>query len=168
MLLRRAAPRDRLLDALWSGEEARSDTILAADPQLRTEVREGASRQVVDAARNNNTAAVKAMLARGFPVTARGQHGAMPLHWAAFHGNPEMMAEVLKYDPPIGAQDTQYQGTAMGWLIHGALTPWGYATNRHDACARLLLSAGAKVDEASLPTGHDGIDQVLRGHFMAI
>jgi ankyrin repeat protein len=90
----------------------------------------------------------------------------MPLHWAAFHGNPEMMLEILKYDPPIGAQDSQFQGTAMGWLIHGALGPWENSTKRHDACARLLLSAGAEVDGTSLPTGHDAIDQVLRAHFM--
>jgi ankyrin repeat protein len=166
LLLRRAAPRDLLLDALWCGEEARADAILAAHPRLRAQVQEAASQQLARAARNNNSAAVKAMLARGFPVTSQGQHGAMPLHWAAFHGNPEMMAEILKYDPPIGAQDSEYQGTAMGWLIHGALTAWGNATNRHEACARLLLSAGAEADEALLPTGHDGIDKVLRGHFM--
>jgi len=166
LLLRRAGPRDRLLDALWCGEEARAAAILAADPQLLAQVPESASRQLADAARNNDTATVKAMVRCGFPVTAKGQHGAMPLHWAAFHGNPEMMAEVLKCDPPIGAQDSQFQGTAMGWLIHGALDPWGFSTKRHDACAHLLLSAGAEVDEASLPTGHDGIDQVLREHFM--
>jgi hypothetical protein len=40
------------------------------------------------------------------------------------------------------------------------------STGRHDECARLLLDAGAQVDEASLPTGHDAVDQVLRGHFV--
>ncbi len=105
------------------------------------------------------------MLRRGFPVTARSQHGAMPLHWAAFHGNAEMMVEVLRHDPPIEAQDRQFGGTAMGWLIHGALNPWGYSTGRHDACARLLLDAGTRVDEAALPTGHVAVDRVLRGHF---
>jgi hypothetical protein len=55
----------------------------------------------------------------------------------------------------------------MGWLIHGALNPWrGISTGRHDACARLLLDAGAQVDEASLPTGHDAIDRVLRRHLV--
>jgi len=167
LLLRRTGPHERLLDALWCGEAARAAAILAANPQLRARVLESASHQLAHAARNNNAAAVKAMLESGFPVTASGQHGAMPLHWAAFHGNVEMMAAILKYDPPIAARDSQFQGTAMGWLIHGALDPWGFSTKRHDACARLLLSAGAEVDEASLPTGHNGIDQVLRAHFMS-
>jgi ankyrin repeat protein len=166
LLLKRAAPRERLLDALWCGDQMSADAILAANPKLREQVVQSAARHLADAARNNNAVAVKAMLACGFPLTAKGQHGAMPLHWAAFHGNPEMMAEVLQYHPQIEAQDDEYHGTAMGWLIHGALGPWGYSTKRHDACARILLSAGSKVDEAALPTGHDGIDQVLREHFM--
>jgi hypothetical protein len=30
----------------------------------------------------------------------------------------------------------------------------------------MLLDAGAQIDEASLPTGHDAVDQVLRQHFV--
>jgi Ankyrin repeat len=122
--------------------------------------------QVADAARNNILAGVRAMLRRGFPVTARSQHGATPLHWAAFHGNADMVGDVLRYNPLIEAQDRQFRGTAMGWLIHGALNPWGFSTGRHGECAHLLLEAGAQVDEASLPTGHDAVDQVLREHFV--
>jgi ankyrin repeat protein len=168
LLLRRAGPLDRLLDALWCGDDARADAVLAADPHLVDHAPDKALRQVADAARNNNGTAVSAMLRHGFPVTALSQHGAMPLHWAAFHGNSDMLEEVLRHNPPINAQDQQFQGTPMGWLIHGALNPWrGLSTGRHGACARLLLAAGAQVDEASLPTGHDAIDQVLRAHFVA-
>jgi ankyrin repeat protein len=166
LLLERAGPLDRLLDALWCGDEARADAALAADPQLVAHAPEEALRQVADAARNNNLAAVTAMLRRGFPVTALSQHGAMPLHWAAFHGNADMVEDVLKYNPPIDAQDHQFHGTAMGWLIHGVLEPWGFSTGRHDECARLLLDAGALMDEASLPIGHDAVDRVLREHFV--
>jgi hypothetical protein len=54
----------------------------------------------------------------------------------------------------------------MDWLIHGALNPWGFATGLYGECARLLLGAGTRVDEASLPTGDDAVDRVLREHFM--
>jgi ankyrin repeat protein len=124
--------------------------------------------QVADAARNNNLPAVGAMLRCGFPVTALSQHGAMPLHWAAFHGNADMTEDVLRHNPPIDAQDRHFHGTAMSWLIHGALNPWGLSTGRHGECAHLLLSAGARVEEASLPTGHDAVDRVLREHFAAM
>ena len=73
LLLKRAGPLDRLLDALWCGDDARADAALAADPQLVAHAPENALRQVADAARNNNLAAVTAMLRRGFPVTALSQ-----------------------------------------------------------------------------------------------
>ncbi len=167
LLLQRAGPLERLTDALWCGDDARADAVLAADPHVVERATGGVLRQVADAARNNNPTAVRAMLRRGFPATALSQHGGMPLHWAAFHGNPDMMGDILRHAPPIEAQDRQFQGTPMGWLIHGALNPWrGVSTGRHDACARLLLDAGAEVDEASLPTGHDAIDRVLRRHLV--
>jgi ankyrin repeat protein len=162
LLLKRAGPLDRLLDALWCGHDAGADALLAADPQLVARAPQRALRQVADAARNNDLAAVSAMLRRGFPVTALSQHGATSLHWAAFHGNAAMMKEVLRYSPPIDAHDRQFDGTAMNWLIHGALNPWGFATGQYGECARLLLGAGARVHEISLPTGHDVVDQVLR------
>jgi ankyrin repeat protein len=162
LLLARASSFDRLLDALWCADDRRANAVLASDPHLLARVPDKAWRQVADAARNNNPGAVTAMLQRRFPVTALSQHGAMPLHWAAFHGNPEMLAGILRYNPPIDAQDRQFHGTAMGWLIHGALNPWGFATGRYGDCAHLLIDAGAKVDEASLPTGHDAFDRVLR------
>jgi ankyrin repeat protein len=165
-LLERAGPLGRLLDALWCGDAARADAILAADPQLVARVPQPVLHQVADAARNNNLPAVRAMLRRGFPVQAVSQHGATLLHWAAFHGNDDMLAEVLRYDPPLAARDRQYQGTAMDWLIHGALTPWGFSTGRYGECASLLLDAGVSVDEASLPTGDDAVDRVLRAHFV--
>jgi hypothetical protein len=166
LLLERAGPLDRLLDALWCGNEACAEVPLAADPQLVALAPPRVLHQVADAARNNNLPAVRAMLRSGFPVAALSQHGATPLHWAAFHGNPDMVEEVLRYDPPFEARDRQYQGTAMDWLIHGALGPWGFSTGRHGECAHLLLRAGVGVDETSLPTGHDGVDRALRDHFV--
>jgi hypothetical protein len=77
-----------------------------------------------------------------------------------------MMDDVLRYSPAMDAQDRQFHGTAMGWLIHGALNPWGFSSGQHGKCADLLLGAGAQVDEASLPTGHDAVDRVLREHFV--
>jgi ankyrin repeat protein len=168
LLVSGAGPLDRLLDALWCGDDARARAILVADPQLVARAPQMALRQVAAAARNNNFAAVCLMLRCGFPVTALSQHGAMPLHWAAFHGNADMMQEVLRYNPPLHAQDRQFHGTAVGWLIHGALNSWGFSTGRHGDCARLLLGAGARVDEASLPTGHDAVDRVLREHLVGI
>lgn len=167
LLLERARPLDRLLDALWCGDEERCDVVLAAEPQLVARAPEYVLRQVAHAARNNNTVAVHAMLRRGFPVTARAQHGGTPLHWACFHGNPEMIADVLRYNPPLDALDNDFKDPPMGWLVYGASHCWrGMSTGKHSACAPLLLAAGAKVKEAWLPTGDDALDQVMRAHFV--
>lgn len=166
-LLSRAPPIDRLMQALWSGDGDAADAALANDPAVIEQAPPQVLRQVADAARNNNTAAVRAMLARGLPVTAVSQHGATPLHWAAFHGNPDMLQNVLGYGPPIEMRDRDFSGTPMGWVINGARGHWhGISTAKHGACARLLLDAGAQVDETALPTGHDDLDQVLRAHFL--
>jgi ankyrin repeat protein len=167
VLLERAPPLDRLLDALWCGDEARADTVLATEPQLVERAGDKALRQVAHAARNNNTAAVRAMLRRGFPVTARAQHGGSPLHWACFHGNPQMIADVLRHDPPLEALDDDFKDPPMGWLVFGAMHCWrGMSSGEHAACAPLLLAVGADVNEAWLPTGDDALDQVLRAHFV--
>ncbi|HZO44389.1 MAG TPA: ankyrin repeat domain-containing protein [Xanthobacteraceae bacterium] len=167
LLLARTSPLDRLLDALWNGDLAAADAILAASPKLIEQAPPNATRLVADAARNNKTAAVDAMLARGFPVTATSQHGATPFHWAAWHGNPDMLRSVLKHNPPLDMRDRDQGGTAIGWLIHGATGGWkGIATDRHAECAPLLLEAGLTVDEATLPTGHDALDRVLREWFV--
>jgi ankyrin repeat protein len=76
------------------------------------------------------------MLARGFPVTARSQHGAMPLHWAAFHGNSQMLRDVLERKPPLDAVDQDFKGNATGWLIHGALGGWPGISTAITAIAR--------------------------------
>jgi ankyrin repeat protein len=165
LLLKRAGALDRLLDALWCGDDPRADAVLGIDPDILEHAPGKALRQVADAARNNKVVTVRAMLRRGFPVTALSQHGGTPLHWAAFHGNLDMLESVLSHNPPIHARDRQFHGTPMDWLIHGALDPWGMSTGRHHECARLLLDAGAQVDEASLPTGHDAVDRVLREYF---
>ena len=155
------------MHALWSGDADAADAVLAVDPALVEHAPPQVLRQVADAARNNNTAAVKAMLARGFPVTTVAQHGATPLHWAAFHGNPDMLANVLSHGPPIEMRDRDFSGTPMGWVINGAMGHWhGISTAKHGECARLLLDAGAQVDETALPTGNDELDQVLRAHFL--
>ena len=167
LLMQRADPLERLLDALWRGDGAAADALLAAEPGLIKRAPPRALHQVADAARNNNTAAVRAMLARGFPVTAVSQHGATPLHWAAFHGNPEMLRDVLAQNPPLEARERDSNGTAMDSVIQGVRYSWrGISTNRHAECARLLLDAGLHVDESALPTGHDDLDAVLRERFV--
>ena len=157
---------DRLLDALWAGDLGTADAIIADDPDLVRTADGETTRHVADAARGNRTDVVRAMLARGFPVTATSQHGATPLHWAAFHGNPEMVRLVLDHDPPLETRDPDYDATPLEWALHGAFGHWpGISTAQHGTCVTLLLAAGAHCRDDAFPIGHDDVDQALRRHF---
>lgn len=168
LLVSRAGPRERLLDALWSQDLAEVDAVLSDDPGLVGKLDAAALNQVADAARNNKAGVVRAMLDRGFPVTATSQHGATPLHWAAYHGNSELVADLLARGAPVEVTDADYDGPPLGWAIHGAPDGWnGISSDDHAGCVAALLDAGAPCSPAVFPTGIDAIDAVLRSRLFA-
>src|SRR5207247_1030417 len=107
--------------ACWADDEATVKSLLTENPDLASNLSEAYRRQVAHAARNNNLAAVRVMLAAGLPVDALGQHSATPLHWSGFHGNAEMAGEILRYNPPLEVTDADFQGTPLGWAIYGSV-----------------------------------------------
>jgi ankyrin repeat protein len=163
-----AGPRERFLDALWSQDLATADALLAEDTSLVGKLDAAALNQVADAARNNQADVVRAMLDRGFPLNATSQHGATPLHWAAYHGNSELLADLLGRGAPIELKDADYDGPPLGWAIHGAADSWnGISSDDHAGCVAALLDAGAACSPAVFPTGVDAIDEVLRSRLFA-
>lgn len=159
----RAGPRERLLDALWSEDGEAAEAVLHDHPGLVATLDAAALNQVADAARNNRAGAVRAMLDRGFPPTAVSQHGATPLHWAAYHGNSGLLADLLARGAPLEAKDADYNGPPLGWAIHGAHDSWdGISSNDHAGCVKALLDAGAECSLSVFPTGNDAVDAVLR------
>ncbi len=165
VLLEYASPAERLLDAVWSGAPDEADAVLAEHPGLVASLDEQATRQVADAARHNAPETVRAFLDRGFPVTARGQHGATPLHWAAFHGNPDLLEVILPHDPPLEDRDHDEHATPLGWALYGAVHGWkGTSSDRYPEVVRTLLKLGCAFEIESIPTGRDDVDAVLREH----
>jgi len=101
------------------------------------------------------------MLAAGLPVDALGQHGATPLHWAAFHGNAEMTREILRYNPPLELADADYSLTPLGWGIYGSENGWYCRTGDYPAAVETLLKAGARLPEKKIG-GTEGVKAILR------
>lgn len=147
LLMKNSPALLQLAAACEVGDEPAVAVLLAAHPNLIQSAAENDRRKIADAARNNQTAAVRLMLKAGWPVDARGQHGATPLHWAAYHGNTEMAAEILRWNPPLEATDRDYQETPMGWARHGKQSGGHRNTGDYPATCEALLRAGAK------PTG---------------
>lgn len=144
-LLMERSPSDvKLLAACWSGDEKAVKDALGQNPTAVASLLQAHGRSLADAARNNNLAAVRLMLAAGLPVNARGQHRATPLHWAAFHGNAEMARVILRHNPPLEQLDSDFNATPLGWAIHGSENGWHRATGDYAATTQALREAGAK------------------------
>jgi hypothetical protein len=161
-LLMERSPSDvKLIAACWAADETAVQSLLAANPDLASSLTEADRRQVAHAARNNSTAAVRIMLAAGLPVNALGQHGATPLHWAAFHGNAKMARDILRHNPPLEANDADFKSTPLGWAIHGSEHGWHCRTGDYTATVEALLNAGAQLGNHKLG-GTEPVREVLR------
>jgi hypothetical protein len=161
LLLERTPVDAKLIDACWMADEPTVQAIRHEHSGIVASLSEGDRRQVAHAARNNESAVVRLMLECGWPVDARGQHQATPLHWAAFHGNAEMAATILRFDPPLEATDADFNGTPLRWAIHGSKHGWHCRTGDYGATVATLIRAGARRPDAI--EGSAVVQDVLRG-----
>ena len=162
LLMDRSPDQVKLAQACFLGDEKLFDRFLAAHPGIAAELSPAMMQQIVGAAVNNNTAAVKLMLRAGWPVDVRGPHGGTPLHWAAWHGNLEMMREILRHHPPLDLRDNAHNIPPLGWALHGSLHGWHAKDGDFAGVITALIAAGAKVDKP-LPT-LEGSDAALAAY----
>ena len=165
LLLQRSPDDVKLIAACWAVDESAVQSLLRNDPGLAGRLSESDRRHVALAARNNNTDVVRVMLAAGLPVDAIGQHGATPLHWAAFHGNLEMARELLRHPgrPSLELTDADFKSTPLGWAIHGSQNGWHCQTGDYAGTAQALIEAGASLRDRKLD-GTEAVREVLRRH----
>ena len=116
-LMERNPTDEKLLNACWLHDEALVKSLLAQDPDIAAALTPAGRRQLAHAARNNDTDAARLMLEAGVPVDTHGQHHATPLHWAAWHGNAELVRLILSRGPSLDDTSNDYQGTAAHWAI---------------------------------------------------
>jgi ankyrin repeat protein len=126
----------------------------------------GGETMLMTAARTGRVGAVRALLAAGADLVAReSARGQTALMWAAAHREPDVVRVLLKHGAATDARTVarrQFRGTGLrsttspAGATHfgaGGFTPLLFAARHGDvASARLLLNAGADVDE----TGADG------------
>jgi ankyrin repeat protein len=162
LLIERSPDDVKLLAACWTADDPAVKRVLAENPELVARLSGAYRRQVAHAARNNNLAAVRMMLAAGLPADALGQHGATPLHWAAFHGNEPMVLELLRYNPPLEQADADFHGTPLGWAIYGSENGWHCRTGDYAGTVTALLKAGSTPP--AKPAGTEAVRQALSSH----
>jgi ankyrin repeat protein len=162
LLLDRSPPEARLIAACWLGDAETINTLRAEHPDLADRFSATDRDEPALAARNNDAKALRLMLAAGLPVTARGQHRGTPLHWACWHGNLEMVQELLRHAPPLEDRENDFHATPMGWATHGSENGWHRETGDYPAVVEALLEAGAKLPPAA--DGTAAVKEVLRRH----
>jgi hypothetical protein len=143
LLFERTPPVSRVVEACWIEDEGAVHAYSAAVPSVKDALSPDQRQLIAHAARNNQTLAVTLMLECGWPVDARGQHQATLLHWAGFHGNVEMARQILRFNPPLEATDSDFKGTPLGWTIYGSEHGWHVSAAKHAETVELLLQAGA-------------------------
>lgn len=148
LLMDRSPAELQLATACELGDEARMRSLLAAHPNLAQSLAEADRRRLADAAHNNNLAALRLMLEAGWPVDVRGSEQATSLHWAAFHGNAEMVRELLRHQAPLDVRGDAHDGTPLSWAIYGSVHGWHTDQGDFGRTVQLLLGAGAKVPHA--------------------
>ncbi len=116
---------------------------LAQKPDLVSTLSDDMMRKLPAAAQSNNAEAVRLMLEAGWPVNTPGEMGATALHWAAFNGNPEMTAHILRFGPALELKSVEYPGSALSWAIYASGNGWRRDTGDFVRTVRLLLEAGA-------------------------
>src|SRR5262249_16818773 len=149
-LLMERSPEDlKLAQACELGDEDAFRTLMATQPSLTKTLSDDDRRRLPDAAQNNNTNAVRLMLAAGWPVDTLGEYCMTALQWAAWHGNAEMVREILRYHPQLELKDNEHGITALGGALHGSENSWHRETGDYEATVEALLDAGAKAPKVT-------------------
>jgi ankyrin repeat protein len=165
LLMQRSGLGLRFAVACEVGDEALAKSLLAKQPDLIAKQPPRAYRRIIGAAVRNNARAVRMMLAAGWPANVQGEKDHTPLHWAAFHGNVEMVRELLLHHALLEVEEQEFKGTPLGWALYGSEHGWRRDAGDYPHTVEALLMAGAKVarpvEEIEAP---EEVLEVMRRH----
>jgi ankyrin repeat protein len=162
LLMKRSPAVIKLAAACELGDERLLDELVTREPGFAPSATSEEARRLSDAATRNRTATVRLYLAAGWPVDARGQHGASALHWASWHGNLDMVRTILPYGPSLTLKDADHDGTPLRWAIHGSTHGWHCRTGDYASVVRALLDAGASLPPGAAADASEAVRAVLR------
>lgn len=155
------APIDKFVAACATATPDELDRLLATNPQLIGAP--GSERLLPDLATTHRTASVRALLAAGTPVDARGEWGATALHWSCWKGYADIVKLLLAHRASLTIKDEMFHADPPGWFTHGVQNcdePGG----NYVQTARELITAHAEFPKSDIPTGNVEVDAVLREH----
>lgn len=147
-LMERSPADLKLIAGLKLGAEEVVREVLRGHPDLVRQLPESDSSELAHAAKEQRTEIVRLMLELGWPVNARGQHGGTALHWAAFHGNTDLVRLLLEHGAALDLTDYDFKATPLGWAAHGSEEGWSRDTGDF-AGAKAALERASRTNGAA-------------------
>jgi Ankyrin repeats (many copies)/Ankyrin repeats (3 copies) len=152
---------DRFIAACARADRAGAETMLAARPSLRTELRPEHHLMLHRPAESGNAAVLETMLACGFQTEAKDKDQVTPLHRAAMGGHPDAVRALLKYGADVNARDGMFSAPPLVWAAEGRSETSAPGAD-HVEVARLLIAAGSPLEWIP-PEGAPGPERTLEG-----
>ena len=152
---------DRFIAACARADRAGAETMLAARPSLRTELRPEHHLMLHRPAESGNAAVLETMLACGFETEAKDKDKVTPLHRAAMGGHVDAVRVLLKYGADVNAKDGMFSAPPLVWAVEGRANTNAPGAD-HVEVARLLIAEGSPL-EWTPPEGAPGPERTLEG-----
>lgn len=136
---------EKFVSACSRGDAARAREMLAAQPNLRNELRPEHHLMTHGAAERGNAAVLETMLACGFDPNARDKDQVTPLHRAAMDGRVEAVRTLLAHGASVDNLDGMFSASPLVWTVEG----WSHGSREgadHVTVARLLIAAGCSTE----------------------
>jgi ankyrin repeat protein len=147
LLMDRSPDELKLAVACELGDEDLVNSLITERPNLAQSLLDDDRRKLVDAAESDNAAAVSLMLAAGWPTDVRGNLEATALHFAAWHGNADVVRDLLRRGAPVEVRGDRYDLSPLGWALHGSENSWRRTFGDYGVVVEALLAAGARAPE---------------------
>jgi ankyrin repeat protein len=127
---------------------------------LQAEPRSHVERAFVWACAYGRQEVVELLLARGIDPAGHDNDGNTGLHWAAANGYAAIVKRLIEAGAPLEARN-ELGKRVLEWAVMHALqypNDWPY----YARVIETLLTAGAELTGVPYPTGHRGLDELLR------
>lgn len=138
-------PMELFLGACVAADGERARTLLAENPGLFQSMTSEDKTAMADAIRQDNAAAIRLMVALGFPLTTEEGFGGIPLHDASWLGKPALVRLLLDLGSPVNIRDRQFGCSPLAWAAHGSRF-----CKKDDASylaiVDMLIDAGSEVE----------------------
>jgi len=159
------SPLDEFVRCCAKAAPDELEGILASHPGVAASFgsTKNGERLLPDLASAHNAAAVRALLAVGFPADSLGEFGATALHWACWKGFADIVKILLDAGASLTIEDQQFHATPSGWFSHGTQNN-DAPDGDYPAIARLLIAANAQFRPGDLPTHNPEVDAIFRAH----